>query len=47
VAYASAGRFDEAIEIAQKAISLAESANQQELTEEIKSHLKRYESGRF
>jgi tetratricopeptide (TPR) repeat protein len=47
VAYASVGRFAEAIEIAQKAISLAESANQQELTEEIKSHLRQYESSRF
>jgi arylsulfatase A-like enzyme len=47
MAYASAGRFDEAIEIAQKAISLAESANQQELTEEIENHLRQYESSRL
>jgi tetratricopeptide (TPR) repeat protein len=47
VAYASVGRFDEAIEIAQKAISLAEAADQPELVEEIKEHLTRYQSGRF
>jgi arylsulfatase A-like enzyme/tetratricopeptide (TPR) repeat protein len=47
VAYASVGRFAEAIEIAQKAISLAEAADQPELVEEIKEHLTRYRSGRF
>jgi tetratricopeptide (TPR) repeat protein len=46
VAYAAAGRFDEAIKTARKAVSLATSANQPQLAEEIESHLRLFEAGR-
>jgi tetratricopeptide (TPR) repeat protein len=45
VAYAAAGRFPEAVESAEKAISLAKSSNQQELVDEIQSHLGLYKQG--
>jgi tetratricopeptide (TPR) repeat protein len=45
VAYAAANRFNEAIETAEKAIHLAESAGQNELTVEIQSRLQLYKAG--
>ncbi|MHC4158430.1 MAG: sulfatase-like hydrolase/transferase [Planctomycetota bacterium] len=45
VAYAAAGRLSEAVEIAEKALSLAQSSNQQQLAEEIQSHLELYKHG--
>src|SRR5208282_3782613 len=45
-AYAAAGRFDEAIATAQKAIDLARSAGQTELVKEIDSRLELYHNGR-
>jgi hypothetical protein len=44
VAYAADGRLDEAIKTAQKALSLALSANQKPLADEIQSHLEIYKS---
>lgn len=45
-AYATAGRFDEAIASAQKAIELARSAGQRQLVEEIQTRLELYRSGK-
>ena len=45
-AYAEAGRFDEAVETAEKALQLALAANQQRLTNEIQKHLASYKTGR-
>jgi arylsulfatase A-like enzyme/Tfp pilus assembly protein PilF len=45
VAYAAAGRFDDAIATAQEAIELAQSLEQEELAEEIKKHLELYKAG--
>ena len=45
VAYAAAGRFPEAVETAEKALSLAQSSNQRQLAEEIQSHLELYKHG--
>jgi tetratricopeptide (TPR) repeat protein len=45
VAYAAAGRFSEAIDIAERAIGLAEEAKQKDLAAEIKSRLKLYKAG--
>ncbi len=45
-AYAEAGRFNEAVQTAKKAIRLAEDNKQKELTGEINHRLKMYESGR-
>ena len=42
VAYASAGRFDDAIATAQKALELARSANQAELVQGIATRLEMY-----
>jgi len=46
VAYAAAGRFDEAIETAQKAIDLTNSSEQSNLADEIKKHLELYQAGK-
>jgi len=46
VVYAAAGRFDEAVKTAEKALVLAESANQQQLAEAIKKRLELYKTGR-
>ena len=46
VAYAAAGRFAEAIQAAEKAISAAEATNQPQLTEHIQHHLELFERGR-
>ena len=43
--YAAAGRFSEAIETAEKAIKLAESAGQKKLAGEIQSRLQLYKAG--
>ncbi len=45
VAYAAAGRFDDAIATAQKAIDLARSARQAKLVKEIEARLELYRSG--
>ena len=45
VAYAAAGRFDEAIASAQKAIELAHSVGQRQLVDEIQTHLELYRGG--
>jgi len=45
-AYAEAGRFSDAIRIAQKAIELANVAGQQELAKQIQERLKLYQAGR-
>jgi protein O-mannosyl-transferase len=45
-AYASAGRFSEAIETAEKAIKLAEAAGQKELAETIQNRLEQYKASR-
>jgi protein O-mannosyl-transferase len=45
-AYAAAGRFDEAIAAAQKAIELARSARQTSLVNEIEARLELYRTGR-
>jgi len=45
-AYASAGRFSEAIETAEKAIKLAEAAGRKELAETIQNRLKQYKASR-
>lgn len=45
VAYAAAGKFDEAVETAEKAIELALSSGQNELAEEIQKHLQLYKAG--
>jgi Tfp pilus assembly protein PilF len=42
VAYAAADRYNQAIETAQRAIDLAETANQKDLAEEIRSRLQLY-----
>jgi spermidine synthase len=46
VAYAAAGRFDDAVATAQNAIELARLANQPQLIQEINSRLELYRSGR-
>ena len=45
VAYAAAGNFPKAIEIAEKAIKLAEAAGENDLAEEIRERLDLYKSG--
>jgi tetratricopeptide (TPR) repeat protein len=45
-AYASAGRFAEAVDTAKKAISLADAADQPQVGEAIRYHLSFYEQGR-
>ena len=40
------GRLDEAIETAEKAMSLAEALNKQQLSKEIQAHLKLFKGGR-
>jgi tetratricopeptide (TPR) repeat protein len=45
VAYAADGRFDEAIETAEKAMSQAEAANKTQLAEQIRNYLKLYRTG--
>jgi tetratricopeptide (TPR) repeat protein len=44
-AYASAGRFEEAVETAEKAINLAETQGKKDLAEEIRERLGLYKSG--
>ena len=44
-AYAAAGRFDEAIAAAQKAIELASAAGQPQVAKEIEGHRQLYRSG--
>lgn len=46
VAYAADGRFDEAIETAEKAMSQAEALNKQQLSKEIQAHLQLFKGGR-
>jgi tetratricopeptide (TPR) repeat protein len=46
VAYAAAGRFNDAIATAQKAIGLARAAGQSQLAAEIQGHLESYREGR-
>jgi Flp pilus assembly protein TadD len=46
VAYASAGRFAEAINTADKALSLAEAANQPQIKKIIQYHLSLYKQGK-
>ena len=46
VAYAAAGRFSEAVATAEKALELAQSLEQKQLTEEIRSCLRLYKAGR-
>ncbi|HEG42497.1 MAG TPA: tetratricopeptide repeat protein [Phycisphaerales bacterium] len=45
-AYASADRFDEAVSTAEKALKRAEAAGNENLTQEIKGHLKLFRQGR-
>jgi len=45
IAYAAAGRFSQAIETAQKAMDLAESAGQKALANEIRKRLELYKAG--
>ena len=45
-AYAAAGKFDKAIETAEKAISISDNAGQKKLSKEIRSRLPLYKSGR-
>jgi len=45
VAYAAAGRFNEAIDAAQKGIALARSAGQMQVADEIETRLELYRSG--
>jgi cytochrome c-type biogenesis protein CcmH/NrfG len=45
-AYAEAGRFDDAVEAAQKAQELAAASGQQELAQHIQERLKLYRAGR-
>ena len=45
-AYAATGRFDEAVETAEKALKLAQEANQQQLTERIEKRLELYKAGK-
>ena len=44
-AYAEAGRFSDAIRIAQKAVELAGAAGQQELAQQVQERLKLYQAG--
>jgi len=46
VAYAAAGRFPEAVEVAEKALQLARSSDQEDLAEVLRSRLVLYEAGR-
>jgi tetratricopeptide (TPR) repeat protein len=46
VAYAAAGRFNDAIAAAQKAIELARSAGQTQIVSEIETRLELYRAGR-
>jgi hypothetical protein len=46
VAYAAAGRFDDAIAATQKAIGLARSAGQPRMASEIEARLELYRAGR-
>ena len=46
VAYASAGKFPQAIETAEKAMGLAEAAGQKDLAQEIQNRLQLYRDGR-
>jgi hypothetical protein len=45
-AYATAGRFSEAVATAQKAIELGNSAGQTQLVKEVGAHLELYRAGR-
>ena len=45
VAYAAAGKFDQAIEAAEKALHLAQSSGRKQLTEEIRNRLRLYKAG--
>ena len=45
IAYAAAGRFDEAVATAQKAIELARAGGQAELVKEIEARLELYRNG--
>lgn len=45
VAYASSGRFEEAIEVSEKAIELAKMSGQKDLADEIQSRLQLYQAG--
>ncbi len=45
VAYAASGKFNEAIETAEKAIDLALSSKQNDIAKEIQNHLELYKSG--
>ena len=45
-AYASAGRFDDAVETAEKALNMAMATNQQRLADEIQKRLESYKIGR-
>lgn len=45
IAYAANGAFSEAVKTAQKAIDLAQSANQPQLADEIQNHLEFYKRG--
>jgi tetratricopeptide (TPR) repeat protein len=44
VAYAAAGRFDQALETAQKALNLAQSAGKKDLAQDIRSRLELYKT---
>ena len=44
-AYASAGRFSEAIEAAEKALKIAESTDEVQSVERIREHLLLYKAG--
>lgn len=45
-AYAATGRFRQAVEIAEKALKLAQSSKQQEVIEQIRNHLRLYKVGK-
>ena len=45
-AYAAEGRFSDAVDVAQKAVDLAEAAGEEELARQIHKHLQLYETGR-
>ena len=44
-ACAAAGRFDDAVKTAKQALDIAKSGGQEDLTNEIQSHIKLYEAG--
>jgi tetratricopeptide (TPR) repeat protein len=45
-AYAAVGKFQDAVETAQKAVNIAQAAGKEELTRKIKEHLDLYLTGR-